>query len=61
MSVDPVIMDANLVQIINSAREEKGFSQLPMVPEFVLYSIQLGLGRGIPSETEFISINKENP
>lgn len=61
MSVDPVIMDANLVQVINAARSEKGFSQLPMVPEFVLYSIQLGLGRGIPSETEFITINEENP
>ena len=61
MSVDPVIMDANLVQIINASRAERGFSQLPMVPEFVLYSIQLGLGRGIPSETEFIPVDEGNP
>ncbi len=61
MSVDPVIMDANLVQIINAARAERGFSELPMVPEFILYSIQLGLGRGIPSETQFISIDEANP
>jgi hypothetical protein len=57
MSVDPVIMDANLVQIMNQARMENGFAQLPEVPEFVLYSIQLGLGRGIPTETRVISID----
>ena len=61
MSVDPVIMDANLVQLLNKARAANGFAQLPEVPEFILYSIQLGLGRGIPSETRFISIDEENP
>ena len=61
MSVDPVIMDANLVQILNKARASNGFSQLPEVPEFVLYSIQLGLGRGIPSETKFISVDEVKP
>ncbi|MEX0326165.1 MAG: DUF362 domain-containing protein [Puniceicoccaceae bacterium] len=56
MSVDPVILDANLVQLINRARDSRGFRRLPEVPEFVLYSMQLGLGRGIPSETRFIEV-----
>ena len=61
MSVDPVIMDANLVKLLNQSREADGFSQLPEVPEFVLYSMQLGLGRGIPSETRLISIDETTP
>jgi len=61
MSVDPVIMDANLVQLLNKARAANGFAQLPEVPEFILYSIQLGLGRGIPSETKFVSIEGKDP
>ena len=61
MSVDPVIMDANLVQLLNKARAASGFAQLPEVPEFILYAMQLGLGRGIPSETRFISLGQENP
>jgi hypothetical protein len=56
MSVDPVIMDANLIQLINHSRRERGFRGLPEVPEFILYAMQLGLGRGIPSETRFIEV-----
>ena len=59
MSVDPVIMDANLIQLINRSRESRGFRKLPEVPEFILYAMQLGLGRGIPSETRFIKVDFE--
>jgi hypothetical protein len=59
MSVDPVILDANLVQLINAARDGRGFRRLPEVPEFVLYAMQLGLGRGIPSETRFIEVTEK--
>lgn len=52
MSIDPVIMDANLIRLINTAREEDGFRPLPVLPEFIEYSIQLGLGVGIAEATE---------
>jgi hypothetical protein len=58
MSVDPVIMDANLIQLLNLSRQAGGFTRLPEVPEFVLYSMQLGLGKGVPSETRFITVNE---
>ena len=61
MSVDPVILDANLVELLNQARAEHGFSQLPEVPEFILYSLQLGLGRGILFETQFRPARAELP
>jgi hypothetical protein len=61
MSVDPVIMDANLVEIINNSRKEDGFTPLPEVPEFVLYAIQLGMGRGIPSGTKVIYLQEMTP
>jgi hypothetical protein len=48
MSADPVVMDARLIQLVNIAREENGFKELPMVPEFIEYSMQLGLGNGFP-------------
>lgn len=48
MSVDPVVMDARLVQLVNIARTESGFKPLPLVPEFVEYAMQLGLGNGFP-------------
>lgn len=48
MSVDPVVMDARLIQLVNIAREENGFKALPMVPEFIEYAMQLGLGNGFP-------------
>jgi len=54
LSVDPVVMDANLMQYLNLSRQQKGFRQLPEVPEFVLYAMQLGLGMGIPSETKVL-------
>ena len=56
MSVDPVILDANLIQLVNQARDSRGFRRLPEVPEFLLYAMQLGLGRGIASETRFIEV-----
>lgn len=51
LSVDPVILDVNLINLINKARQESGFRSLPVLPEFIEYSMQLGLGRGILSET----------
>ncbi len=51
MSVDPVVMDANLMTHLNESRDRKGFRQLPEIPEFILYAMQLGLGMGVPSET----------
>jgi hypothetical protein len=56
MSVDPVVLDANFIQLINRSRQQRGFNRLPEVPEFILYAMQLGLGRGIPSETRFIEV-----
>lgn len=58
MSVDPVIMDANLVSVLNSYRQQGGFEPFPEVPEFVVYAMQLGLGRGIPMETRLIEPGK---
>lgn len=55
MSVDPVVMDARLIQLVNIARTESGFKPLPMVPEFIEYAMQLGLGNGFP----VASANKE--
>lgn len=48
MSADPVVIDARLIQLVNIARKENGFKELPMVPEFIEYSMQLGLGNGFP-------------
>lgn len=48
MSVDPVVLDARLIQLVNIARVEGGFQPLPMVPEYIEYAMQLGLGNGFP-------------
>lgn len=48
MSVDPVVMDVRLLEAANEARVETGFLQLPLVPEFIEYSMELGLGQGYP-------------
>jgi len=52
MSIDPVILDANLIRLVNSAREGDGFNPLPVLPEFIEYSVQLGLGVGVAEVTE---------
>lgn len=49
MSVDPVVLDTALVEKVNKARRERGFEELPTVPEFIEYSVQLGLGQVVPS------------
>jgi hypothetical protein len=54
MSVDPVIMDANLVTLLNKARQGRRFQALPVIPEFVEYSVQLGLGQGIAVGTRVL-------
>jgi hypothetical protein len=54
MSVDPVIMDANLVTLLNQARQGSRFQALPVIPEFVEYSVQLGLGQGIAAGTRVL-------
>jgi hypothetical protein len=54
MSVDPVIMDANLVTLLNEARRANRFQALPVIPEFVEYSVQLGLGSGIAMGTRVL-------
>lgn len=61
MSIDPVIMDANLVTLVNAARRQRGFQQLPIVPEFIEYAIQLGLGQGIAMGTRVIEFGKPGP
>ncbi|MEX0322143.1 MAG: DUF362 domain-containing protein [Puniceicoccaceae bacterium] len=53
LSVDPVIMDANLIRLQNQARLESGFMELPEIPDFLVYAMQLGLGRGLSMETKF--------
>lgn len=50
LSVDPVVMDTSLVRLLNDARRAAGFELLPLVPEFVQYSMELGLGQGYPVE-----------
>lgn len=54
MSVDPVIMDANLITLLNQARRNSRFRSLPVVPEFIEYSVQLGLGMGIAAGTRVL-------
>ncbi|HKJ90448.1 MAG TPA: DUF362 domain-containing protein [Oceanipulchritudo sp.] len=49
MSVDPVALDTALVELVNKARRRRGFEELPAVPEFIEYSVQLGLGHVVPS------------
>lgn len=44
LSVDPVAMDTRLIELVNEARKEEGFEELPAIPEFIEYSIDLGLG-----------------
>jgi hypothetical protein len=44
LSVDPVVMDTRLIQLVNKARREERFEELPAIPEFIEYSIDLGLG-----------------
>lgn len=44
LSADPVAMDTRLIQLVNEARREEGFEELPAIPEFIEYSIDLGLG-----------------
>ncbi len=53
LSVDPVILDANLIRLQNQARRESGFMELPEIPDFIVYAMQLGLGRGLTMETNF--------
>ncbi|MGC9452273.1 MAG: DUF362 domain-containing protein [Oceanipulchritudo sp.] len=54
MSVDPVIMDANLVVLLNEYRQGAGFEPFPELPEYVVYAMELGLGNGIAIETRTI-------
>jgi hypothetical protein len=44
LTVDPVVMDTRLIQLVNKARREHGFEELPSIPEFIEFSIDLGLG-----------------
>jgi hypothetical protein len=37
-------MDTRLIQLVNEARREEGFEELPAIPEFIEFSIDLGLG-----------------
>jgi len=46
MSVDPVILDAQLNGLLNEARRARGFGPLPEVPEMLEYAVQLGIGQG---------------
>jgi len=56
MSSDPVIMDANLILLMNKARIDAGFYPFPILPEFIEYSVQLGLGKGLYIETQTIQV-----
>jgi hypothetical protein len=53
LAVDPVILDALMVQRVNAARAERGFEQLPPVPPFLEYAMELGLGQGIATGAVF--------
>jgi hypothetical protein len=56
-SVDPVILDSNLIAALNEARLLDGFRPLSRVPEFIEYSVQLGLGFGHPSQTRWLPLD----
>lgn len=45
MSVDPVILDAMLLDRINRARGERGFSSLGSLLPYLDYAVNFGLGR----------------
>jgi len=54
MSVDPVILDANLVLRLNQSRAQRRFRPLPVVPEYLEYAVQLGLGQGAAGATRWL-------
>jgi hypothetical protein len=56
MSVDPVIMDANLVSVLNRYRTGQGFEPFPEIPEFAVYAMQLGIGSGIANATKVLTV-----
>jgi hypothetical protein len=60
MSVDPVVLDRWMVRKVNEARLQEGFEELPPVPEFIEFSVQLGLGTVIP-EIRSLSTGKAAP
>lgn len=55
-SVDPVILDVNLITLLNSSRAPRGFQPLSRIPEFVEFSVQLGLGFGHFSQTQTVKV-----
>ncbi|MFO7725730.1 MAG: DUF362 domain-containing protein [Oceanipulchritudo sp.] len=59
MSVDPVALDMRLVELLNEARRRRGFEELSAVPEFIEYSVQLGLGIG-DSSVEAVPVPEEH-
>lgn len=61
MSVDPVIMDANLVTLLNRARQGSRFQALPVIPEFIEYSVQLGIGLGVAAGTRIVEAGQPSP
>jgi hypothetical protein len=54
MSVDPVVMDAGLIQLLNVERRARRFSDLPAIPEFIQFAMELGVGRPVPVEERLI-------
>ena len=59
LAVDPVVMDTKLIQLVNQARREEGFEELPSIPEFIEYSIDLGLG--LPAQLAVPPAAKKRP
>jgi len=55
-SIDPVILDANALRLLNAARDETGFSLLPEIPDSLDYAMQLNLGYGIIEQTEWLRL-----
>ena len=59
LSVDPVIMDANVITLLNASRVQRGFRTLPEIPEFISFSMQVGLGDGITSATRWHEVSPQ--
>lgn len=57
LAVDPVMLDAMMVQRVNTARAEHGFEELAPVPSFLQYAMELGLGQGIVTEASFHKVD----
>jgi hypothetical protein len=54
MAVDPVALDTRLIELLNAERRASGFADIPSIPEYVEFAMDLGIGRGVPLEERWI-------